>query len=310
MSANLSGKTMNHVTDAVAVDSNGQLDQGMRKITLEAIKCSRCGLCATICHEHCIQLAENGPIIVAEFCSTCSQCIAVCPTRALAWNHIPPDRYDRHRLPLPEQLDELFKERRSIRHFKPQPIDRVLLEEIVSYGIFAPTENFQLRAIIVDDPLILAELEETLMRLTQRVHRWVFGLPLLLPLARMLGLAHTYLRTKAKVDNVVRRGHYFRGAPAAFVLIIGLRKIPLSEASAQYALANLMYYAQVKGIGSYLCGNGQLFLDKNRSFRNHLGLQRGESILGALFLGYPAIKFSNKVNGKRLPVQWNSLRNT
>jgi hypothetical protein len=124
----------------------------------------------------------------------------------------------------------------------------------------------------------------------------------------MLGLAHTYLRSKSKVENVVRRGHYFRGAPAAFVLIVGLRKIPLSDASAQYALANLMYYAQVKGVGSYLCGNGQLFLDKNQAFRHRLGLQRGEGILGALFLGYPAIKFSNKVNGKRFPIQWNDLR--
>ena len=277
-------------------------------ITLEPIKCSRCGLCATICHEHCIQLDGNGPIFAAEFCSTCSQCIAVCPTRVLAWDHIPPDRYDRRRLPSPAQLDELFKERRSVRHFKQIPIDRAVLEEIVNYGIYAPTENFQLRAIIVDDPAILAELDETLMRLTQRVHRWVFGLPLLLPLARVLGLAHTYLRTKSKVESVVRRGHYFRGKPAAFVLIVGLRKIPLSEASAQYALANLMHYAQVKSIGSYLCGNGQLFLDKNRSFRDRLGLQRGESILGALFLGYPAIRFSNKVKGKQLPIQWNGLR--
>ncbi len=277
-------------------------------ITLEAIKCSRCGLCATICHEHCIRLAANGPIIAAEFCSTCSQCIAVCPTRALAWNHLPPDRYDRHRLPSPEQLDELFKERRSIRHFKRQTIDRALLEEIVSYGMYAPTENFQLRAIIVDDPALLAELEETLMRLTRRVHRWVFGLPFLFTFARLMGLSHTYVRSKSKVESVVRRGHYFRGSPAAFVLIVGLRKIPLSEASAQYALANLMYYAQVKGIGSYLCGNGQLFLDKNQAFRNRLGLQRGEGILGALFLGYPAIRFSNKVNGKRLPIQWNGLR--
>ncbi len=307
MSANLS-RMMNHVSDAVAADPNGQLNQGMQMITLEAIKCSRCGLCATICHEHCIQLDESGLTIAAEFCSTCTQCIAVCPTRALAWNHIPPDRYDRQRLPSPEQLDELFKERRSIRHFKQQAIDRALLEEIVNYGIYAPTENFQLRAIIVDDPAILAELEETLMHLTRRVQRWVFGLPLLFTLARMMGLSHTYLRSKSKVENVVRRGHYFRGSPAAFVLIVSLRKIPLSEASAQYTLANLMYYAQAKGVGSYLCGNGQLFLDKNQAFRNRLGLQRGEGILGALFLGFPAIRFSNKVNGKRLPIQWNGLR--
>jgi Fe-S-cluster-containing hydrogenase component 2 len=187
-------------------------------ITLEKDNCSCCGLCATICHEHCIQMDDGGPIIASEFCSTCTQCIAICPTQALAWNHTKPEPYDRQRLPAPEQLDELFKERRSIRH-------------------------------------------------------------------------------------------YFHELPAAFVLIVGRRKIPLSEASAQYALANMMYYAQAKGIGSYLCGNGQLFLDKNRAFRKRLGLGRSENVLGALFLGYPAVKFSNKVTGKRLPIQWNDVRN-
>jgi nitroreductase/NAD-dependent dihydropyrimidine dehydrogenase PreA subunit len=277
-------------------------------ITLETDKCSGCGLCATICHEHCIQIDNGGPIIASEFCSTCTQCIAICPTQALSWNHTPPERYDRRRLPSPEQLDELFRERRSIRHFKNQKIDRALLAEIVGYGIYAPTENFYLKAIIVDDEAILGELEEILMRLTRRIFTWVFGLPLLFRLAKVIGLSHTYLRSKSKVEFVVRRGHYFHELPAAFVLIVGERKIPLSEASAQYALANMMYYAQAKGIGSYLCGNGQLFLDKNRVFRKRLGLERSENVLGALFLGYPAIQFSNKVHGKRLPIQWNGVR--
>jgi nitroreductase/NAD-dependent dihydropyrimidine dehydrogenase PreA subunit len=278
-------------------------------ITLEKDKCSCCGLCATICHQHCIQMDDGGPMIASEFCSTCTQCIAICPTQALAWNHTQPEAYERQRLPLPEQLDELFKERRSIRRFKNQKIDRSLLEEIVGYGTYAPTENFHLRAVIVDDEAILGELEKILMRLTRRIFRWVFGLPLLFKGAQVMGMAHTYLRSKSKVEFVVRRGHYFHELPAAFVLIVGKRKIPLSEASAQYALANMMYYAQAKGIGSYLCGNGQLFLDKNRVFRKRLGLGRGENVLGALFLGYPAIKFSNKVTGKRLPIQWNGVRN-
>ena len=278
-------------------------------ITFEKGKCSGCDLCARICHESCIQINDTGPIIAPEFCSTCTQCIAVCPTRALSWNHTPSERYDSRRLPSPEQLDELFKERRSTRHFRNQKIDRALLEEVVGYGIYAPTENFNLRAIVVDDEAILKTLDETLMRLTQSIFRWV-NLPFLASLAKWIGLSHTYLRSKSKMEGVVRRGYYFNTLPAAFVLIVGNRKIPLSEASAQYALANIMYYAQAKGVGSHLSGNGQLFFDKDQSLRKRLGLQRGESIFGALFLGYPAIKFSNKVNGKQLPIQWNDVRNT
>ena len=111
-------------------------------ITVHAEKCSRCGLCAELCHESCITMLECGPKIDQRICSTCTQCIAACPTRALAWEEAPPAAFERQRLPKPEQLDELFRERRSIRRFKRQKVNRALLEEIAHYGGYAPTHAF------------------------------------------------------------------------------------------------------------------------------------------------------------------------
>jgi hypothetical protein len=42
--------------------------------------------------------------------------------------------------------------------------------------------------------------------------------------------------------------------------------------------------------------------------RRRLGLGRHERILGQLDLGYPAVRFRNKVRGKALPVTWVSDR--
>lgn len=92
--------------------------------------------------------------------------------------------------------------------------------------------------------------------------------------------------------------------PAAVVFIVGDRRIALSEASAQYALYNMILYAQAKGIGGCLRGAGQIFLDRNRTARERLQLQKQEHILGTLLLGYPAIKFRNKVEGKKLSIEW------
>jgi nitroreductase len=157
----------------------------------------------------------------------------------------------------------------------------------------------------VDDKAILDELELELMKITLRINRFVFQPRFILVLAKMIGLSHTYLRSKAKVEEAVNKGHAFSSPPAAMVFLIGEKGIPLSDASAQYALANMIYYAQAQGIGSCLCGNGPLFFDKNGRIRNRLKLQKPEHILGALFLGYPSIKFTNKVNGKVMPIQWN-----
>jgi nitroreductase len=278
-------------------------------IVVDREKCTGCGLCVKICHEHGIVLADGAPSINAEVCSTCAQCIAVCPQRGLSWNQVPPTAFDRAQLPSPEQLDELFRERRTTRFFKKDKIDRALLQEAVGRAIYAPTENFHLRAIVADDAVIIAELEEALMALTRKLYK-LLSPRFLVYLARPMGFAHTYLRTMAKLEATVERGHVFVSPPAAYIFIIGDKRIPLSDASAQYALANVMYYAQAKGLGCGLSGNGPLFFDKNRTVRKRLGLHKRENILGTLLVGYPAMRFANTVSGKAMPIQWNSGQQT
>ncbi len=67
----------------------------------------------------------------------------------------------------------------------------------------------------------------------------------------------------------------------------------------------MTFYAQVKGIASCLWGNGPVFMDKSRAARRLLGLHKRDRIFGALFLGYPALRFRNRVKGKAMPIQWN-----
>jgi nitroreductase len=88
------------------------------------------------------------------------------------------------------------------------------------------------------------------------------------------------------------------------VFIVGDKRTPLSLDSAQYALYNMMLYAQVKGVGSCLWGPGRLSLTKNKAARERLGLEKYEHVFGTILLGYPAVKFRNKVEGKTMPIHW------
>jgi nitroreductase len=239
-----------------------------------------------------------------EFCSTCTQCIAVCPQQALSWDHVPPVAYDEARLPSPEQLDELFKERRTIRFFREDKIDRTLLEEIVGYGIYAPTNNYALRAVVVDDEEIIEELEQMILQSVSRIYNIVFKPKIVFNLIRMI-TPSLDPKDKVKIEEALERGRTLASNPAAVVFIVGDQRIALSEASAQYALYNMILYTQARGIGSCLRGAGQIFLDRIRAARARLGLQKHERIFGALLLGYPAVKFANKVEGKTMSIQWN-----
>jgi nitroreductase len=273
-------------------------------IVIDKEKCVGCGLCIKICHEGCMSLNDGAVSIDYGFCSTCSQCVAICPERALSWNGVPPVAFDEARLPSPKQLDELFKQRRSIRSYKKGKLDRALLEEIVTYGIYAPTHNYGFRAIVVDDEEIIETLDRILMRFVSMVYNVAYRPKIVGMIAGLIGLSEEYLLNKPKIERSLERGFAFHHPPA-IVFIVGDRRIPLSVDSAQYALANMTFYAQVKGIASCLWGNGPIFMDRSRSARRRLGLQKHERIFGALFLGYPAVRFKNKIEGRKMPIQWN-----
>ncbi|MBN1978177.1 MAG: nitroreductase family protein [Anaerolineae bacterium] len=272
-------------------------------IVIDREQCTGCGSCVKICHESCLSLSDGVASIDYDYCSTCSQCVAICPERALSWDNVPPAAFDAARLPSPEQLDELFKQRRSIRLYKKDRIDRALLEEIVNYGIYAPTHNYSFRVIVVDKEEGIQTLDRILMRFISPLYNIAYRPKIVGTLAKLIGFSEEYLLNKPKVENAVKRGSAFRH-PAAIVFIVGDKRIALSVDSAQYYLANMTFYAQVKGIASCLWGNGPIFMDKSRAARRLLGLQKHDRIFGSLLLGYPAVRFKNKVEGRTMPIQW------
>lgn len=266
--------------------------------------CIGCGSCVKICHEHCMTLIDRTVSINYEICSTCTQCVAICPQQAISWNNVPPGVFEEKRLPSPEQIDELLKERRTIRFFKKKKLNRKLLEEVVSYGIYAPTNNYGLRAIIVDDEDIMNEFERILMQYVLRTYRFIFKPKVVFNLIRKM-TPKIDPKDKVKMEAAIKRGYNFPVAPA-IVFIVGDKRIALSEASAHYALYNMILYAQTKAIGSRLRGQGLIVYDRNKTARQRLRLSKNENILGMLELGYSAVRFRNKVTGKTLPIRWNA----
>lgn len=71
----------------------------------------------------------------------------------------------------------------------------------------------------------------------------------------------------------------------------------------------MILYAQARGIGSRINAGGPITLDRSRVARRHLGLGKREHVLATLELGYPAVRFRNKAEGKTMPVVWNGGKN-
>ncbi|MBU0712174.1 nitroreductase family protein [bacterium] len=280
-------------------------------IKIDSDKCNLCGLCTKICHESCLHIDNDILTIDYKYCSTCTQCIAICPQLALTWNDFQPEKFDKSLFPDIKHVRELLMERRTIRDYTDKKIEKSILQEITDYAIYAPTHNFNLRAIIIDDEEIIKEVDSLIFKFSVNIYKWLYKPRIILTLIKLFvpKSEFEYLKAKPKLEKVKKRAHGFKTKPAAIILIIGEKRVPLSLESAQYALYNIDLYGQTKGLACRNLVGNQMILNRNKKFKKLIGLNKSEKIFGAITLGYAAIKFKNKVIGKKINIQWNSIKN-
>lgn len=275
-------------------------------VRVDKEKCAGCGSCVSIYHESCMSLVNEKVFIDYKFCSMCTQCIAICPQLALRWEEARPIPFDDSRLPSAARLDELFKQRRTIRHFKENKPERQLIEEIINYGVYAPTHNFNFRAIAVDDENLLNQIDQVVFGYSQKIYKYLYKPGIIRFLIEKLSPSRKdeYLWAKPKLEKSLKIGRGYQNMPPVIIFIVGDRRVPLSMESAQSALYNMDLFARTRGLRCRNLVGNQMFLNRSKAFRQFLKMEQHEKIFATLGLGYPAKRFRNKVIGKQMRIQW------
>jgi len=189
-------------------------------ITIDQNKCNACGLCIQVCHEYCLSMEKEQLKVDYAYCSTCTQCVAICPRQAITWNGIPPEKFDKSRYPSPEQVRELFMQRRTIRDYTNRSIDRSLLEEVADMAVYAPTHNFDFRTVILDEVSIIDMIDNLIYKSVLRMYRWLYRPGILLSfLKRTLPVwEFELLKAKPKLEHAIQRQRGMKSKPAAGLL--------------------------------------------------------------------------------------------
>jgi len=135
----------------------------MKPVTIEEERCTLCGLCLQVCVRQVLQEREGRIECVEPLrCLACGHCKAVCPEDAVQLRYCRPEEFipvpPRSSYPDPDTLLSFFRARRSVRSYRPDPVEREKLERIIQAGRFAPTgSNRQhLEYVVLQSPERLA----------------------------------------------------------------------------------------------------------------------------------------------------------
>ncbi len=259
----------------------------MGLITVDESKCRRCGTCARACPVGIIVLGEGFPITgfpttvekIEKGCITCGHCVAACPRGAISHCRMSPDEC----IPLdegwrlsPGQLEQLIKGRRSIRCFKPEPVERDVLEKLIEISRYAPTGmNTQsvYWKVYLDDKKV--------QRLSRAVVDWMGTLDG----DEIHGIRGMLKAWEAGRDPVLRNAPHL-------IIAYGADDDRMVQPSSMIALTTLELAALSFGLGT--CWAGFLFFAAKSSAEvaAALELPSGHHMCGGLMIGYPEFEYS------------------
>lgn len=269
----------------------------MLHFKLDKNLCISCGACARDCLPQVIQMKDQYPTITHEdHCMRCLHCLAVCPTGAVSiLDHMPSEsRPLKGNYPSPQQLETVFKGRRSFRQYKEKNVEPDLLKGILDATAQAPTggNSRKLWVTIIDDFKIMNAFREDVYR----------RLAALTAADRMPDNPRQKFFTAAAAHwKKEQKDGIFRHAPHC-ILVSNAKDATCVEQDPLIYLSYFELLAQTHGLGTLWCGLLywclRLVLPE---FLPRLGIPETHTLGYAMLFGYPAVSYHRTV--ERGPAQ-------
>jgi len=202
--------------------------------------------------------------------------------------------------------------RRSIRNYKTTDVPENLLQRLLQVAIHAGTaSNGQTEQFIVlRDRQKINNLEILVVnslwnvglkyfgnRLLRKIFEYKYGKELI----KQYVSYHRIIKDHLKNNEIT--GLIFRNAPIV-ILVHGVKKNFLAQTNCALAIRNIELLAEAMGLGTCWVGFLPTAAHKTKQIDRSLNLPKGNTVLGALMLGYPKYSYKYKIPRKDRPIQW------
>lgn len=261
-------------------------------------KCTACGACANDCLMGIIEM-DPKPVIPADkesTCMECQHCMAVCPRGAISiLGKNPADSApNTNDKPSPVQMSNLIKNRRSIRRYEQESLDKILIHELLKTASYAPTgENGNsVRFTVVDDI-------EVMHRLRSITYDAIIKAGEAGNVPENLNFIYEFARLW-KQDGV---DVIFRGAPH-LVIASAPNDCPSPKEDTMIALSYFELLAVSDGLGTLWDGMFKLTLEFIApELRKIFGIPDNHLIGYAMIFGKPAVRYARAIQSEGIDIQ-------
>lgn len=259
----------------------------MHSISIDTDRCIGKGLCVKACPLRVFEPNGDGKPSVRPSaqarCIACGHCVAVCPQAAITLDEAASDGFAACRIPeIPlDDLELLFKSRRSMRHFPPRAIPGDVLARAMSCAHYAPTAH------------------------NRRKVKW---LELSTPeLVRQLASdTADWMRTRDQFKHMARAfdkglDPIMRSAPSA-VFAYAPEDYFWSAVECSAAITYLELALHGMGMATCWAGFALQALADSEAIRASIGVPEGNCVPAGLMLGYPGMRYARIPDRGPLPM--------
>ncbi len=271
----------------------------MATILVDQDLCTRCGICSAICPSRIIDPADEHalPIVKdakAGMCMQCGHCEAFCPSQALLLNVRPDEKV---RIPAsagaisPSDLGYYLRKRRSIRHYRSDPVPRETIAEVLDIARYAASggNGQPVEWIVIHDP-------KKVQRIAGLTIDWMRTL--LNSSHPMSGYFPGFIGAWDAGHDIICRGAphlVFPHIPDAY---------PIAAIDAIIALTHFDIAAPSFGIGTCWAGFVAGAAAEYTPLQHEIGIPQGRKVAYAMMFGYPQYTTYGIPRRKPLAVEW------
>ena len=271
-------------------------------ININKSNCIGCGICIKDCPVRCILVVDEKADVNNNRCMKCGHCIAICPTNAVSSDEYDMSDVVEHKKEAfdiePDRLLNFIKFRRSIRQFKDKDVEDEKIKKIIDAGRFTQTStNSQdVSYIVVKDKK--EELRELVLEGLNDLGNSILS-NLNDENKKFEGYAKSWIKMYQKhKENPNQKDRIFFDAP---VVILVVSKTPVNGALAS---TNMELMTNTLGLGTFYSGFLVRASQANNNINAFLGLDNSNSIITALVVGYPDVKYQRTVPRKDAQIAW------